>query len=181
MNYLTPELPVSNIDDALAALTAGIRTAWRLRDNFACMFGGNIEIFLRRVSDPKPVTLYIKVDDADSFYQALPNARRVGKTDSKHALGCASSHARAGQTYPELAMANRVEAIDARPRRVGTAGAAGPAAPSSLGNELAIGAFDLPYQNRDRTTQRHSVTLNHYIGVARLLSGSYGQPCDAVG
>jgi hypothetical protein len=72
MNYLTPELPVSNIDDALAALKPlGFRTAWRYEDNFACMFGGgNIEIFLRRVSDPQPVTLYIKVDDADSFYQA---------------------------------------------------------------------------------------------------------------
>jgi len=70
MNYLTPELPVANVDEALKAFTAlGSRTAWRYEDSFACMFGGgNIEIFFRRSSDPQPVTLYLKVDDANSFY-----------------------------------------------------------------------------------------------------------------
>jgi hypothetical protein len=73
MNYLTPELPVSNIDEALDAFKAlGFRTAWRYEDSFACMFGGgNIEIFFRRNPNPQPVTLYLKVDDANSFYSVF--------------------------------------------------------------------------------------------------------------
>ncbi len=70
MNYLTPELPVPNIADAVAALEPiGFRKAWEYEDNFACMFGGgNIEIYLRREDEIHPVTMYLKVDDADSFY-----------------------------------------------------------------------------------------------------------------
>jgi hypothetical protein len=71
MNYLTPELPVPNIDEALATFEAlGFRRAWRYEDSFACMYGGgSIEIFFRHHSTPQPVTLYLKVDNADSFYE----------------------------------------------------------------------------------------------------------------
>ena len=70
MNYLTPELPVANIADAITALEPiGFRKAWEYEDSFACMFGGaNIEIYLRREDEVHPITMYLKVDDADSFY-----------------------------------------------------------------------------------------------------------------
>lgn len=70
MNYVTPELPVSDIAEAVTALEKiGFRKAWDYEDSFACVYGGDeIEIFLRRQKDTAPVTLYLKVDDADSFY-----------------------------------------------------------------------------------------------------------------
>lgn len=70
MNYVTPELPVPDIAEAVAALEKiGFRKAWAYEDSFACIYGGEeIEIFLRQLKDVRPVTLYLKVDDADSFY-----------------------------------------------------------------------------------------------------------------
>jgi len=71
MIFCTPELPVSNVATALEALShLGFRVAWRYEDSFACVFGGgNIEIYLRHDERPHPVTLYLKVDDADAFYE----------------------------------------------------------------------------------------------------------------
>ena len=70
MNYLTPELPVRDVAAALAALERlGFQPAWTYEDTFACIYGGaNIEIFLRKADAPGPVTLYLKVDDADQVY-----------------------------------------------------------------------------------------------------------------
>ena len=71
MNSCTPELPVSDVAAAMSDLRlVGFKDAWKFEDVFACMFGdGDIEIFLRKSNDPKPVTLYFKVDDADSFFE----------------------------------------------------------------------------------------------------------------
>ena len=70
MNYLTPELPVPDVAAAVQALEKiGFRKAWDYEDSFACMYGGDeIELFLRLHSEAAPVTLYLKVDNADSFY-----------------------------------------------------------------------------------------------------------------
>lgn len=71
MNSCTPELPVTNVGAALEALKRlGFRAAWKYEDSFACVFGGgDVEIYLRRDAHPHPVTLYLKVDDADAFYE----------------------------------------------------------------------------------------------------------------
>lgn len=66
----TPELPVRDVGAALAAFEAlGFQHAWSFDDVFACVFGGTeIELYLRRSDEPPPVTLYLKVDDADAFF-----------------------------------------------------------------------------------------------------------------
>jgi hypothetical protein len=71
MNFCTPELPVVSVATALEAFQQlGFRIAWTYEDSFGCVYGGgNIEIFFRRETHPHPVTLYLKVDDADSFYE----------------------------------------------------------------------------------------------------------------
>ena len=71
MNSCTPELPVTDIEAAMAALRLiGFKDAWTFEGVFACMFGdGDIEIFLRKADKPQPMTLYFKVDDADAFYE----------------------------------------------------------------------------------------------------------------
>jgi hypothetical protein len=70
MRFCTPELPVADIGTAVEAFQRlGFRAAWAFEDSFACLFGGDhIEIFLRRDPRPHPVTLYLKVDDAEAFY-----------------------------------------------------------------------------------------------------------------
>jgi hypothetical protein len=71
MNSCTPELPVTDVGEAMDALRLlGFKDAWTFEEVFACMFGdGDIEIFLRKTIAPQPVTLYFKVDDADAFYE----------------------------------------------------------------------------------------------------------------
>ena len=94
MQFCTPELPVRDVAKAVDALRQlSFRDAWTYEDSFACMFGGgDIEVFLRKDGDPHPVTLYLKVDDADAFYNHYQqNAEVVTPRSMTHLGVCGSS------------------------------------------------------------------------------------------
>ena len=89
MNYCSPELPVSDVETAMAALRLlGFKEAWTYGEVFGCMFAGDdIEIFLRKSEDPQPVVLYFKVDDADEFYEKYQQHAEIVKPISETPWG----------------------------------------------------------------------------------------------